>query len=75
MKTTILFVKIDFFFQYFLFRHFVFDKIPESPNIKNIIHHNNTGYNFSYQALNAIVYKLKKKEWGLKIFLTKFQLI
>jgi hypothetical protein len=44
MKTTILFVKIDFFFQYFLFRHFVFDNILESPIIKSKYIHDNTGY-------------------------------
>jgi hypothetical protein len=31
MKTTLLLVKIDF-----LFRHFVFDNIPESPIIKSM---------------------------------------
>jgi hypothetical protein len=43
MRTTILFVKIDFFFQYFLFRYFVFDNIPESPIIKSKYIHDNTG--------------------------------
>jgi hypothetical protein len=42
MKTTILFVKIDFFFQYFLFRHFVFDNIPESPIIRSRYINDNT---------------------------------
>ncbi len=48
MKTTILFVKIDFFFQYFLFLHFVFDNIPDSPIIKSKSIHDNADANHNY---------------------------